>query len=336
MASVQPQMTHVFVLNGPGCPNTGGFGPHEDRHAENTQLVPAGAYRVTSDAPIVTYFFNSDDLDRAAASSAATVLFPTHVLGRRYIVANMPQITNFQQPEDGGIARASVAVVATVDGTMVTVTASTNLMEGAGIVPMVAGDMQTLTLNAGDVLQLETLMDGDDMTGTEIDADQPVSVFVGHECALGGPGSGALFCDHTEEALLPLQAWGKDYVAPRLIPNGDADDEPSQWQVVASEDGTTVTATAPAGVTLDPPGPFALDAGDSVMITARGQCTNTASCFSNPSAPPGDFVVSADKPILLMQYTMGEPSQTTAVPTEQYLPEYLFLSPGFFCFEDCF
>jgi hypothetical protein len=51
---------------------------------------------------------------------------------------------------------------------------------------------------------------------------------------------------------------------------------------------------------------------------------------SGPSAP-GDFSITADQPILVMQLSGGEATMTTAVPVEQYLSSYLFEVTDYFC-----
>src|SRR5262249_40944153 len=46
---------------------------------------------------------------------------------------------------------------------------------------------------------------------------------------------------------------------------------------------------------------------------------------------PGDFFVTADQAILVMQLSGGEPTMTTVVPVEQYLASYLFEVTDYFC-----
>jgi hypothetical protein len=55
-----------------------------------------------------------------------------------------------------------------------------------------------------------------------------------------------------------------------------------------------------------------------------------------PAGNPGDFLVTADKPVLVVQYMEGihvlgsddgDPSMVQAVPVEQYLDQYVVLVP---------
>jgi hypothetical protein len=99
------------------------------------------------------------------------------------------------------------------------------------------------------------------------------------------------------------------------------------WQVYGSEDGTTVSMSASAGVENLPFTTANLDAGEMVEFVVWGNQTQ-----------PGDFFVEADKPIALMQYMIGstnpncggigDPAMVYTSPTEQFLPRYVVLVPG--------
>src|SRR5262249_36627909 len=276
--------------------------------------------------------YNSDDLNRAAASSGASVLLPRSTLGKKYYLLTWPQpdpATSFNLT-GADISRSTADIVATADGTDVMVTSSTHIIAGPGVPAMNPGDSHRFQLNEGDVLQLETLSTGDDLSGTYIEATKPVAVFAGVECAVNlmAGASNNNFCDHVEEQILPLVAWGKNYVAPRVVPQANSDGctagsppktacPPSRWRVLASVDRTTVTFTPPPGVPLVYPGspnPVMLNAGRFIEVVAMG----------SSATAPGDFFVTADQAILVMQLSGGEPTMTTVVPVEQYLASYLF------------
>jgi hypothetical protein len=334
MAAVPAGQTHVFPLT-TSCAYDSLAAL--DRHVEDSALTSALAYRVVSDAPIVAYQYNSDDLNGSASSSGASVLLPKATLGRKYYLLTWPQpdpASSFNLT-GADIARSSADIVGTADATTVTVRSSTHIIMGAGVPAMNPGDQHTFSLNEGDVLQLETLSTGDDLTGTYVEADKPLAVFAGGECAVNlAPGTADGYCDHIEEQILPLVAWGKNYVAPRVIAQENSDGcdgsgtpatacPPSRWRVLASVDGTTVTFSAPSGVTLQyggSPSPVMLDAGEFIEVLALGS-----------ASAPGDFFVSADQAILVMQLSGGEATMTTAIPVEQYLASYLFEATDYFC-----
>jgi len=322
-AAIPSNMTHPFALTST-CDFTSTS--YLDRHVEDSALVTGMAYRVTSDAPVVAYYFNSDDKSGSASSSGSTVLLPKATLGKKYYGVSWPQPS---APGFGDTNRSGLDIVGTQDGTTVVVHASTHIIMGPGVPMMAPGDVHNFMLNEGDVLQLETLMPGDDVTGTYVDADKPVAVFGGSEC-LTNPNGGA-DCDHIEEQILPLTAWGKNYIAPRVVGqstncSGAGQPEiscpPSVYRIVGSVPNTTVTVMAPTGVTLNPPGPtFRLGPGMSQDITATGTSMTA----------PGDFFISADQAILVMELTGSETAMVTVVPYEQFLQQYLFGVPDFFC-----
>src|SRR5262249_31422104 len=151
---------------------------------------------------------------------------------------------------------SSVDIVATEDGTDITVHPSAAVIGGPGVGMLMPGQSATFRLNESDVLQLEALMPSGDLSGTYIEASSAIAVFAGAECAVNGDprpgGTGGQYCDHIEEQLLPLQAWGKAYVAARVVPQSRSDGcdfggppetscPPSRWRILASVDGSQVS-----------------------------------------------------------------------------------------------
>jgi len=212
--------------------------------------------------------------------------------------------------------------------------------------PLAPGETAVVRLEEGDVLQLlsqapegcpggfveetsPSLADGEsiaycnvgpdyDLTGTRIEATQPVQVLGGHQCTFVPFDRWA--CDHLEESLFPLETWGTNILvpAPETIRN-----EPFLARVIAAEDGTTVRSN-PSTVGLD----ATLDAGEFLELEARQ-----------------DFVVEASGPVMVAQFLVGQdfagfgasleegpdpvgdPSMSVAIPREQLRPSYAFLAP---------
>ena len=146
-----------------------------------------------------------------------------------------------------------------------------------------------------------------------ITSDRPIAVFGGSRCSFVPDRVQA--CDHLEEQMFPVTAWGRDILAVKSPPRGA---EPDIWRVVASQDATHVTLTP------DPIGaPVTLAAGAFVEFTTAA-----------------DTHVVADKPIEVGQYLVGEsyppglstgdPSLILAIPTEQFDDDYIFLTPSTF------
>jgi hypothetical protein len=224
-----------------------------------------------------------------------------------------------------GTMRAYFTVIATADGTVVTVSPS--------VAPLAGGPVQATTtpysvgLDEGDVLEVATNAVDDSLTGSRIEAnaDHPIVVFSGQECAYIPKAT--CCCDHLEEQLPGVRFWGKEFVAARMpLRSTGAATDVVLWQIYASEDGTTVQFQASADVTGLPASPITLDKGQNIQFFAAGTQAN-----------PGDFAVVADKPVGIMQYMtggqvknsngQGDPAMVWTSPTEQFLPRYVVLVP---------
>lgn len=147
--------------------------PHRD--IESTSITPK-AYRIRSSIPIVAYQFNPLDNENVF-SNDASLLLPSHVLGKDYLVMTREQ--SFDR------LRGFLTVIAvSEDPTQVTVTVTAQTQQLTGsIPPMQPGDSFTTVLNKFDVLNIETGGPGADLTGSRIVASENVVVFGGSEAA---------------------------------------------------------------------------------------------------------------------------------------------------------
>ncbi len=318
------------------------------------------AYRIRSDVPIIAYQFNPlDNVD--VFSNDASLLKPVESLvvdpGQltpSYVVLGWPQTlastddpdTNFD-PLDPTDLRAFLAVVGTRNGTRLRVTPTTRVIgaaaSAAGLpaVPTLApGEALEVTLDAFDVLNLETDDFNADFTGSTVEADQPVVVFTGSEASdapyfdeLAGRSCCA---DHLEEQLDPIRTAGRTFVASvtanrvaALVSAGEplpASVQPEFFRVVATtRDGASLRATVdgePFEATL-------LQLGDHADLVA-----------TEP------FVLTSDAPIILGHVTPsqqaagirrglpgGDPSLTIVPPVEQFRTSYVLLTPDQYAFD---
>ncbi len=301
-ATVTPLTLHQFQM--------------PDRHINDTGINQAGAYRVISDIPIIAYQFQPIN-GQTSFTSDASLLLPTSALDKFYYVVGWGN-PSYNDPQ--------IAIVATEDNTTVKMTPSIATNGGGGVPAYTAGQQATLpVLNAGDYIQIETKAASQSgFSGTYLVSDKPIAVFSANECA-NIPGLPKCCCDHVEEQIYGLQTWGKSYVASRLPIRQTSGVEPNQWHIFASENNTTVTYQAHPSVTGLPNGPQTMSQGQVVYLEVGGTQAN-----------PGDFVVTADKPIFIMEYMSsqgaissgtGDPAMTQGVPVEQYLDNYVVLVP---------
>ncbi len=298
-----------------------------------TSIVSAGAYHIRSTEPVTAYQFNARDYAVTPTSEVyslmyvgaypteysytndASLLLPVNAMtGNYYLVGYY----DWYWP-------AFLTVVGTQNGTSVTLAANTTILTGS--VAGLGSTGGTVTLNAGDVLQVltpgtGTVSYGGNLSGSTITATAPVEVFGGHDCT-NIPGSTSA-CDHLEQINFPLETLGTDYLV--AVPYNknelSAAAHGRQYvQIVGTAAGTTLTYDGISGE------PTSVGAGGVVTFEAT---TN--------------FRVTATNPIEIGQYmegqqafdsncknnlvnNCGDPSLSLAVATAQFRTSYPFTAP---------
>jgi hypothetical protein len=348
-AVVPPFGLEVFPL---GPREVDGSPPGEYNTGSHTALTRA-AYKITSDVPVVAYQFNP--LENANVfSNDASLLKPVEALRNRsdaltdsYVVLGWPQTiastddpyTNFGStvPQD---FRAFLTIVGTRDGTRVTVTSSTRVVPGGPVTALAPGGVVDITLDAFDVLNLETGDFEGDFTGSIVAATGPVAVFSGSEASdsprFANIADRRCCADHLEEQLDPIRSAGQRFIAPvsfnrhlalgnagaRLVPER----EPDVFRVIAVLGlGATVRTSLPGELA-------------EFRLNERGSWRELISTT--------DFWVESDNPIMLANVTVsqsaagipsglpgGDPSFIIIPPIEQYRSQYVFLTPDRYFFD---
>jgi hypothetical protein len=315
--------------------------------AEASVLMANGAYHLVSTQPVTVYQFNALEYEVSASYSYtndASLLLPRHTWAdsnakSSYIVMARPTM------EIGSYGSklwspGMFAVVGSEDGTQVTIKFTANTLAGSsGVQAYTAGSTGTFALNKGTVLMIASghndsctgptdangytycdLASGYDLTGTEIEADKPVGVFGGHNCDFIPFDKWA--CDHLEEQLFPLTAWGKHYVGAKTISATD----PNLWRVVSGDSANLIQFNPPVldKITNQTIGQVTLDKGkwlefitdqdfeaqgDSVFMMAGFMVGQNYSNLNPGEGAPGD------------------PAMSLAVPVEQFRKSYTFLAP---------
>jgi hypothetical protein len=150
----------------------------------------------------------------------------TKAIGKTYIVMAYQNVfTNV--PELSGV---QFAIAACQDNTTVTIVPSA----AVGAHPV--GIPFSFTMMKGQTYQLrDTNSAPIDLTGTIVIADQPISVFSGHQCA-NIPSANVFFCDYIVEQLLPTELWGNNFVTVPLATRAKGD----TFRCMGLYNGTTV------------------------------------------------------------------------------------------------
>jgi hypothetical protein len=279
---------------------------------------PPAARRVVSDAPVTVMMVESDDADSMATSSSGTMVLPAHALGTNYMTLSYQQVDTVKVdaiPGSQGGA-AEIAVVATQD--------NTSLWIYAPLQPTGAMPMPVTLAHDGDVYKLASSCNLDTQAGTVIASDQRVAVFSGNVTTTYGQiVDGINSPDMAMEQMLPTGSWSRSYLAARLPAQEGTCDSifpagvMSFWQIMAADDAN-VSFTSASGQPL--PGLPT----DPVTHMSKG--------VSYPYwvASADDFIVQADRPILVTQGIDCEPTLASAVPLDAASDvQWFTLAPNF-------
>jgi hypothetical protein len=241
---------------------------------QDAALVAKGAFRLRSTGPVTVYQFNPLEYLLLTAgensfTNDASLLLPTNVWRSAYFTASWPQAAS--------VNSGLLAVTSRFDDTKVTIVARAATGAGQGAPAFAIGVPQTVTLGAGDVLEIATRTG--DLTGSQVTSDKPVQLIGGHYCANVPDGVAA--CDHLEESMFSVDALGRRYLvsAPAVtsLPGGKI----QSVRIIATQANTTLI--------YDPP-----QTGAPTTIAEAGEFIEIRSTAS--------FLIEADQKVLVAQY----------------------------------
>lgn len=306
-----------------------------------TMRVDAGAYHVFSDVPVTAHQFNPVEFVSSRGeysfTNDASLLLPVHALTGNYVVVSRP--THFVTTTGTGVTSGFVTLVGAADGVNVQVRARSGTLASDGLdVPAVErGGLLEIRLDKGDVLQLASdapatcppgsedrrdvasgvtycdLGSAYDLTGSTIAADGPVAVIAGHGCSFVPFNRWA--CDHLEESLLPLEAWGKHYV---LAQTNGTRDEPNLVRVLSAVDDNVIVVSDGQQLMLDANEYVEFEFRDGLELTAEHPFVAAQFMVGQEYAGLGTSGNAAS----------GDPSMSFAIPLEQWRGDYSVLSPS--------
>ncbi|MDD2636468.1 MAG: gliding motility-associated C-terminal domain-containing protein, partial [Bacteroidales bacterium] len=238
---------------------------------------------ITSNSEIAVYAAN-----QRTASSDATLVMPLQALGDAYIINTYSTFSS--QP--------SMFIIAGVaDNTSIEIIPSAAIVGGVG-----ANTPFTVTVNEGQVYLVKSNGDltGSQVSATDVGNCNNFAVFAGNRCA-NVPLS-CEYCDHLYEQMIPLKAWGKEYITvPLMTRSADT------YRIMASENGTVININGGANINLN-----AGDFHEVVLSTAS--------------------FIEGNNPISVAQYSQGtscdgvtsDPFMIMLSPVEQKLESIIF------------
>jgi hypothetical protein len=307
------------------------------RKSDSQTCVSSRAFRVKSTAPVVAYQFNPVVND---FSNGSSLLIPVNGLDTKYYVLSWSTSNPITLPIPGlsmeGMPDYTyVTVVGIKEQTQVevTVTHPTQGTKDGKIPAAKKGDTVKVTLGPFDVLNLNSFQDlfnaSGDLSGSLVKADKPVAVFTGTQRAVvpGSPDaytpkppapsdlSNVCCTEHNEQQMFPVSSLGKNYVVTHSAPRQKGSTEADFYRVLAVQAGTKVTTNLAEYPSMT------VDAGKWADFWATK-----------------DFVLTADKPVMVAQYTVsqgflldwagpgGDPDMVLFPPVEQHRKSYIFLT----------
>jgi len=255
-------------------------------------------------------------------SNDSSLLLPSTALTGNVRVVAYPgetyTATSSMGPTVTPLMGSTLTITGLTAGTHVKVLLSStaDVVAGPGVTATPASGELDLTLDAGDVAQLVTdLGDQYDLSGSLVQADQPVQVITGSPCQQVPETAPA--CDHLEQSIFPAETLGKHYfvtvpTAPGGQPFGHV------VRMVGNVNGTTFVyePANPGGC------PTMLDAGqvyDCGVVKDDFEVTGS-----------NEFVVASFQlggSLVDPTGGLGDPSQSLFASVEQYRVKYVFLAP---------
>lgn len=249
--------------------------------------IEENGVHVVSDNPVDVHLFNYDTF-----ATDSFHPYPTAQLGTQHIALCYP---------GGGFQMcAEFAVVATQNGTILTVTPSVTSNNRSGGMPY------TVNLNAGETYQLQATVQSSDLTGSTVISNHPVAFYSGAEGA-NVPAAIAA-ANPLIEQVPSVDRWGTQFITVPFATRSNGD----RFRFLAARKATVVSINGTTVATLDP-GQFY-------------ETTLSAASF-----------VSATKPILVAQLSQGanndgnsnsDPFMTLVPATTQYAATVFFTSPS--------
>lgn len=300
-----------------------------------------GTYRVESDVPVVAYLHSPLTNGRGNDSS---LLLPESTLRRDYVVFSFAP---HEEQAQGQGEPSYFEIVALEDFTKVEWTPPVDTAgTGVNIDFVLAGETSPpLDMNRFDTVRIAASAnfqenpDLRDVSGTVIHADKPIWVVGASRCSRvpvrDEPELGR--CDPLQELLIPLDYWGKRYVAARSPIRGT---ERHWWRIYSSGPGVRITAQGNLGcpgpvlTAENCPAPNEFDGegctfekrGSWIQVDVPNNCSFFLDSDNSGAFMPVQYLQSSrdsDEPAA-ESTSIGDPAMYQMVPVEQFLKRYVF------------
>lgn len=286
-----------------------------DRFPPQPEQVYEGyGIKITADDPIIVY-----GVTRFYATSDGYLALPTSSLGNNYQVASYADPTSNQAQ----YLPSYTSIIGIYDNTKVTFR-----MGGCESCFALKEDGEYLkynqtirrTLNEGDVWLIPGIGPFNDLSGSTVKANKPVSVISGNFCAYIPSHIGA--CDFIIEQEMPENLWGKKYHVTPILTRKSY----SIIKIFAKKPFTYVQSDGNPQYYIESAG----------GVRSTGFIETRAGVLGPGETAPKPIEISSTEAINVVQFNPGsqddnvenDPFQLSLTPTQQYQTEIVFNTPG--------
>ena len=261
--------------------------PNAQCYTVDAEKISKTGLYVKSEKPISLYASNYSD-----ASYDATNVLPISALTGNYIIQ-----TYEVAREEAGYAK-EFAVIATDNNTIVEITPHARTTTGK-----LKNSTFSITLNKGEVYQVMSVDNNNDLSGSIIHASKPVAVFSGNQCA--NIPSGCDWCDHIVEQAMPTSLWGKQFAITAALQQTE-----NRVLITAITDGTQIRVNGELKAMINRYKTYEYIMGSDQW-----------SCFIETSQPAACYLyIEGGK----KHKGMGDPSSVHISPFEQKINKMTF------------
>lgn len=240
-----------------------------------------------------------------------------------YYAISVPK-TQIRSVSDGVVEeitpeeKSAFLIVSTDDGTQISLTLTQSVStDGADDLSQFGsminrGETVSLTLDRDETLYVSNV---DDLTGSRVTSNKPITLFSGHEC--GTIPQSLQYCDQMIEQIPPTATWGREFFTAPFLNRTEGD----AFVVLASDNDTVFS-----GVCYNQTRGTLTEVGEFIIASAGETVNFTVSSFQVCR-------FTSNKPVLLAQFSLASDTDnnTNADPflvvlpsVEQYLDSLSF------------
>lgn len=263
------------------------------------EKVSKMSWRLVSEKDINVFILN-----RSQYSTDGTIVHPTTLLGKKYIVAS------YNAHPGGVLSPSQFVIVGTEDNTAITIFPKSNTQ-------FFKNSIQTIILNKGETYLVQSEVDpSNDLTGTVIESDKNIAVFGGNVMSKIPIIRDGVTRDHLLSQLTPTEKWGKSAISLPFKNVNTSSSGNDLTRILAAENNTEIRLNGNIITTINSGEFYDYEVNNAQLIESNNpicviQFKKSASNNSN-------------------QFLDSDPLMIISQDTEQYSDSYSIVNPRVF------